>query len=231
MTNKKISLSSLLTIVSIGCTLMAGAFSLGYHFGVSKFDEPKIKCFQDRESLTRALSASKDSVAALKDTISRMCPCSNMADVYDIFDGHLHSKLDMGLSTSGGKTGWLQVINGEIRMDYPAGQNWGAMSITVGKSVPLSQRKGTDFSKYKSLVLELKGNEGFVVEIGLKDKDDDDRGLETKIPLTLKKDWTVYKIPLNKFQTADLTKLYAVTEFVFTEKAQTVYARKIQFTE
>jgi hypothetical protein len=216
---------------TIASAIVSAAFGLGYYFGVSKFDEEKIRCFLEREKLKSELSVSRDSIAVLKDSISHLCQCTDTANVYNVFDGHFNSGLDVGLATSGGQSGWLQVANGEIRMDYPSGQNWGAMFITEGKSVPLSKRKGKDFSKFKTLTLELKGSEGSVVEIGLKDSRDPDTGLETKIPLTLKKDWTIYKISLDKFKTADLKNLYVITEFVFAEKAQTVYARKIQFTE
>jgi hypothetical protein len=216
--------SLLFTITSV---LVGGAYYFGQDFGKSSCD----KCCRENDKLKQELSLSKDFITTLKDSINHLCQCPDTTEVYDIFVGHLSQGLDMGIATSGNKTGWLQVANGEIKMDYPSGQNWGTVFITVGKPAPLSKREKRDFSRYKTLLLELKGSEGSVVEIGLKDNRDADTGLETKIPLTLKEDWTSYQISLDKFLSADLKNLYTVIEFVFTEKAQTVYAKKIQFRE
>jgi hypothetical protein len=224
---KKFTISWALLWTIVVPTISA-IFSLGIYVGTSKFDKEKIRCFLDKEKLQTELSFSKDSITVLKDSINHLCQCDTNV-VYDVFDGHLHQGLDMGVATSGNQTGWVDVVNGEIRMNYPSGQSWGAMFITVGKPVPLSKRRGTDFSKYKTLEIELKGSEGSVVEIGLKDNTDEDSGLETKIALELKKDWVSHEISLNKFQTADLKRLNIVTEFVFAEKAQMVYVRKIRF--
>jgi hypothetical protein len=70
------------------------------------------------------------------------------------------------------------------------------------------------------------------VSIALKDDTDPDTGAETKILIqNLTTAWQTYTIPLSSFITADKTRLYAVTEFVFGPGTppETVYFRRIQY--
>lgn len=137
---------------------------------------------------------------------------------------------NMGVNTSEGRTDWVKVENGEIRMDYPNGQSWGAVFITVGASTQ-PPRPGKDFSQYHQLSLELRGQTGGEsVSIGVKDKDQKDDGTETVIPVSgLTTEWKTFTFPLSQFKGAHLDKLYVVTEFVFADTPATVYARNIQY--
>lgn len=139
---------------------------------------------------------------------------------------------DMGITTSHGVTGWVTDMGSYMRMAYPPGQAWGAVFITVGPPKP-PPRPGKNLSAYKSLVVELRGqNGGEDIWIGLKDNEDADDGTETKIPLLdLTPTWQTFTIPLSSFATAEKSRLYVVTEFVFEPgtPAETVYFRKIRF--
>lgn len=148
-----------------------------------------------------------------------------------LLDGKLGSGLNMGINTSEGITNWARMNGNELCMSYPDKQFWGAVFITVGKPTQ-PPRPSKDFSRYRSLVLELKGEKGGeTILIGFKDNQDPDDGSEAKLRLTLTKDWTQY--PINdlaqNFPTAEFKNLYIVTEFVFEDKPQTICARKIQF--
>jgi hypothetical protein len=147
-------------------------------------------------------------------------------------NGRLGSGLNMGVNTSGGRTDWVKASGNEMCMSYPSGQSWGAVFITMGKPTQ-PPRPSKDFSAYRKIVLELKGAKGGeAVLVGLKDNQDPDDGSEAKIRLNLTKDWGNYEIKLaENFHTADLKKLYVVTEFVFESQAQTVCVRKIQFAK
>jgi len=139
---------------------------------------------------------------------------------------------DMGVNTSDGRTDWVTDMNGYMRMIYPGGQSWGAVFITVGE--PTSrQRPGQDLSNYHVLSLELRGETGYEwVWIGIKDDTDYDDGRETKFPVYgLTTEWQTFMFPLPEFRTADLSRLYAVIEFVFesSTSAETVYFRNIQY--
>ncbi len=145
--------------------------------------------------------------------------------------GRLVSGYDMGVNTSGGRTDWVKMEDENSQcMAYPGNQSWGAVFITRGKPTP-QPRSSQDLSQYQTLSLELRGAKGGEsVLIGLKDNTDPDDGSETKIPVSnLTTDWKTFTIPLSKFDTADLSKLYVVTEFVFTANPQTVCFRNIEY--
>ncbi len=149
-----------------------------------------------------------------------------------VFDGgQFGSGYHLGVSSSGRLTGWATVSGGEMCMSYPPGQEWGAISITVGSSTQELPRPGRDLSEYSSLELEVRGvTGGESVEVGLKDSMDPDDGSETKILLRdLSQSWETHVLPLEQFVTADLTRLYVVTEFVFSTNPETVCVRRIRF--
>ena len=119
-------------------------------------------------------------------------------------------------------------------MSYPGGLDWGAVFITAGppKEPP---RAGQDLSAYNTLSLELRGATGTeCVRVGIKDNTDPDDGNETKITRCVSStDWETFTFPLSEFHTADLTRLYVVTEFVFeqedAQRQQTVDFRNIEY--
>lgn len=147
------------------------------------------------------------------------------------WDGRLNPNLSYGLVTSGGVSNWASVEDAELCMSYPADQEWGIFYITIG--TPISPpRPSADFSKYKKLVLELKGKQGGEeVKIAMKDKDDPDNGSEDKFPLTLTNEWKTYEIDIaNNFASADVKNLYVAASIEFGGAApQNVCVRKIYF--
>jgi len=153
----------------------------------------------------------------------------------DIYKGTaLTTGYNMGVNTSQGRTDWLiDSKQGFMKMVYPKGQQWGAVFITVGElQKDIKKRQIEDLSKFKYITVDLKGEVGGEsLEIGLKDNTDPDDGRETKIKISdLTTEWKTYQFELKKFETADLTRLYVVIEFVFTgDKAQTVYFRNIRY--
>ncbi|HMZ08819.1 MAG TPA: hypothetical protein PKL78_02165 [Anaerolineales bacterium] len=139
---------------------------------------------------------------------------------------------DMGVDTSGQLRNWVTDMHDSMCMNYPGNQGWGAVFITFGKSVPVDQRQTQDLSTYKTLSMELKGeNGGEYLSIGLKDKTDPDDGSERKYSVTVTNDWKAYTFPLSDFDTADATQLYVVTEFVFEPDtpAENVCFRNIEY--
>jgi hypothetical protein len=137
----------------------------------------------------------------------------------------------MGVDSSNGRTDWLSNLDSNMRMSYPADQSWGAVFITVG--TPTSPpRASKDMSSFQSISMQLKGEHGGEsIQIGLKDADDPDNGLETKLTINnLSTQWQTYTFPLSSFTTANLQKLYVVTEFVFSgSTAETIYFRNIAY--
>ena len=139
----------------------------------------------------------------------------------------------MGVASRPERTGWVGDMDGHICMDYPSDLDWGAVFITVGPSRSGYPRPGKDLSDYQRLSLELRGGSGGeVVSIGLKDDMDLDTGRESKVVVSgLTTDWETYTFDLDRFRTADLSRLYVVTEFVFEPGTlpETVCFRRIQY--
>ena len=148
---------------------------------------------------------------------------------FRVFDSQLSKGLDMGVDSSEQRRDWVTKSQGQIKMSYPSGQDWGAVFITVGKPKD-PPRPAKDLSAFRMLVMELKGESGGEqVEIGIKTNKQPDDGSEVKIPVRLTNTWQVFKFPLAKFD-VDLKNLYVVSEFVFTGgTAQTVYFRNISY--
>jgi hypothetical protein len=146
-------------------------------------------------------------------------------------NGRLTTGLNMGVNSSNKQTGWVTIIDSSICMSYPANQKWGAVFITVGQPTH-PPRPARNFLSYNQLVLELKGQRGGeTVLIGVKDNEDPDDGSESKIRLNLTNEWAEYRINLREnFKTAELNRLYVVTEFVFEDRPQNICARKIQYS-
>lgn len=148
----------------------------------------------------------------------------------------LASGYDMGINSSGGLTHWVTDMNGYMCMAYPPWQSWGAVFITFGPPTN-PPRPGQNLSAYRFLSLELRGTEGGEdVLVGIKDNLDPDNGSETKYAAaaqhSLTTNWQTYTWPLADFYTADLTRLYVVTEFVFEwvgSDTETVCFRNIKY--
>jgi len=138
---------------------------------------------------------------------------------------------NMGVNSSEGKTDWLKSEGEQLKMLYPHDQSWGAVFITVGtpKQPP---RPFRDLSAYNILTIEMKGGVGGErLGIGIKTNTQPDDGSETKVPVTLTSDWKPYQFRLDRFEGADLDKLYVVAEFVFSgSDAVTVFARNISYS-
>ncbi len=125
---------------------------------------------------------------------------------------------DMGVDSSNGQTDWVTDNDGHTCMAYPSGEDWGAEFLTFGEPTD-PPRSGQDLSGFQALSLELRTDaSGGSVWIGLKDSEDEDDGQETKLLLSdLTEEWQTYTFSLSNFETADLTSLYIVTEFVFDQ--------------
>ena len=147
-----------------------------------------------------------------------------------LFGAKLAAGFDMGVTSSERRTNWLKTEGDHLGMFYPPGESWGAVFITVGKPKQ-PPRPFRDFSAYKSLAIEMRGERGGEqLEIGIKTNTQSDDGSETKIPVTLSSDWKTYEFSLEKFDGTHPGKLYVVAEFVFSgSDAATVYVRNIRY--
>lgn len=147
-----------------------------------------------------------------------------------MLNGRLKLGLDYGADTSDRKDQWVSLENDLFCMSYPANQKWGVVFITIGRpSNP--PRQSEDFSNYKRLSIEMKGEfGGEKVEISIKDKQDPPDGSEDKSEVELTDQWKIYEFDiLSEFTTANLHDIYIVTEFVFGTEAQNICVKNISF--
>lgn len=154
----------------------------------------------------------------------------NPSGAHPIYRDKLSSGYDMGVNTSGGITTWVHGDSSGVCMDYPEGQEWGAVFITVGKPRK-PPRPSRDLSAFRRLSVEVRGGSGGEsVSIGVKDSSDPDDGSETKILVAgLTTTWTRYEWPLSTFTTADLHHVYVPVEFVFDGPTKRVCFREVSY--
>jgi hypothetical protein len=149
-------------------------------------------------------------------------------------NGKLSPGFDMGVDDNHHLQKWLTEDDDHLILSYPSGLAWGAVFVTRGK--PQNNKEDRliiNLSDYKTLIVEMRGGLGGErVEIGIKTNEQPDDGSETKFNTRLTTDWGSYPYPLSRFKYASPSRLYVVTEFVFSGgKAQTVLARTIRYTK
>ena len=170
---------------------------------------------------------------ALSDMLPGPAPATLTQRSYrDVYVNGSASGFVVGMDTSGQQRQWLTTTAGSLVLTYPANQQWGAMFITVGPTVPLGRRPSLDLSAYRSLVVDLRAAvDGQCVRIGIKDNSQPDNGSETTVQRCLAAQWSTITLPLNTFTSADLTHLYVVFEVLFTgSSSATVYVRNIRYS-
>jgi len=140
---------------------------------------------------------------------------------------------EISVDSSGQLRSWLVPQPSALRMNYPGGQTWGAVFVTVGPSVPAGNRPGQDLSRCSALLVDLSSpTQGAALSIGMKDSTDADDGSETKVRINPGASWTTYSIPMSSLGSLNAASVYVLIEFVFEngDPAQTVDFRNIRFT-
>ena len=109
--------------------------------------------------------------------------------------------------------------------------DWAAAMFVVD-TLGMYNRASKDFSDFKSIQLELKGEHGDeMIQLGLKDKFDPDDGTESRVDLQLTPNWETYTFDLRKnFPTADLKYLNMLAGFVaMNTKEMKFYIKNIRY--
>ncbi len=138
----------------------------------------------------------------------------------------------MDVLSSDGRRDWQKTNEAQTcyMIEYPDNQSWGVAFVTVGNPNQ-KDRAYKDFSGFQTLLVEMKSvTKPETVDIGLKSVGEKD-GTETKVPVEIIPEWKSYAIPLKQFTGTDLTRLWTVTEFVFTGNlGRRLDVRRIEFT-
>jgi hypothetical protein len=147
---------------------------------------------------------------------------------------NLSAGFDIGINTSAGLTNWLtpSPAEGDLKMVCPGGQTWCAMFITAGASLTTFPRPGLDLSMYQTMMVEVRGDPGTTIDVGIKDTTQPDDGTEAKVSLPVGSNWVTYAIPLSRFVGANLKKIYMPCEFVFAggTRPQTLHVNSITYS-
>ncbi len=139
--------------------------------------------------------------------------------------------IGLGLNTSNNRADWLSNDGTELIMQYPAGQAWGSVFLTVGTAVPPGNRPGRDMSACQNLVLEMMGDQG-TVNVGIKDTSQPDNGTEPTVPVQISGQWQTYTIPLSRLSPpTNLKAVYVLAELNFSgPQTQNLRVRSIVYT-
>ena len=126
--NKIIGISPELfwTILS---AIIIGAFFLGEYIGQTKFDKEKIDYYDQNSILDNQVKVLTAKIDSIKN--SHVNQPITTSDVF--INGRFSHGLNMGVNTSEGRTDWAKLSNNELNIQYPNGQAWGAVFITVGR--------------------------------------------------------------------------------------------------
>ena len=133
-------------------------------------------------------------------------PAFSNEDILNVLiNGKLRTGFNFAASASGFYGGWRNFEEDHIALNYPDNQlDWGFPYIIVGALNGRVNQK--DFSKYKKLVIEMKGVKGGeTIAIVMKDKLDLHDGSESRLQLTLTDEWKMYEFDIDQFETADKT--------------------------
>ena len=115
-------------------------------------------------------------------------------------------------------------------LTYPENSfDWGSPYFTIealnGRVTEM------DFTKYKNVILEMKGEKGGEeFALMMKDKYDLPDGKESRVNIIVTNTWKTYEVPLDLFETADKKIIDTPLGFVFLgSKGRTIHLRSIQF--
>lgn len=120
--------------------------------------------------------------------------------------------------------------DGALILNYPEKAfDWGSPFFAINA---LNNRVSEmDFTKYENVTLEMKGAlGGEQFALAMKDKFDLPDGSESRVNLTVSKEWESYKVPIEQFKSANKKIINTPLAFVFIgDEGRTIYVKSIQF--
>lgn len=162
----------------------------------------------------------------------RRVECSTTLNFVIFTQGTLSPGHDMGVDSSSGRGDWV-VTSEYLRFDYPAGECWGSVFLTVGEPVAEIPRPNFEnLSEFGWLAFDVRSEVGGeAIEVAVKDNLAPGDGTEPKVRVSgLQTEWRTVAIPLSHFEGMDLTRLYVPVSFNFVgTDAQTVFVRDIRY--
>ncbi|MFY0593109.1 hypothetical protein [Roseivirga sp.] len=125
---------------------------------------------------------------------------------------------------------FTSIMEKHFSMDFPA-MDWAVQYMYVGKG-SIEQLSTKDFSSYKNIRIEMKGNlGGEQIYFSIKDETNPTDGSEAKVLLEMTDDWKWYEIPLTEFEGTNLEKLFMPAAFIFENDAASVSVRNVEYVK
>lgn len=146
-----------------------------------------------------------------------------------------HADFQVGVDSQKRNHNWLSDNGGYLRMDWKGGELWGAVFITSGDARAdtdeciNNERDTLDLSMYNYLLIDMKGNTGSTVKVGIKDKCNRNDGRETKIQKQVTTNWQTYAFPLVDFRRSDTRMIHVVVEFVYGSSPAVIDVKNIRY--
>ena len=123
----------------------------------------------------------------------------------------------------------MQIDSNEIKIKYPTGLRYGTIQFTHSK-IKSHEVNSVDYSGYKTISLELKGElGGEKVSITFLDTDDLGDGSEVWVPLVLTDQWKTYQISLDKSPKTNFSALIQSPCLVLQKEALSFRIKIIEF--
>ena len=155
------------------------------------------------------------------------------ADAFEfvVFNGAIGNGLDLGIASSSGRTDWVDITGGEIRLHYPSGESWGSAFLVAGVVAPGPPHPDLDMSAFSCLELVLRSDAvRSEVHVGVKSSLAPDTQATSTYVLEVGQSWEHHIINLSAWDDAELSHLYVLTSLELqAHNAVNLYCKEIRF--
>ena len=210
--------------------------TLNLFFGGAFYEERITKLYDDLmaigETYTEMIKEdSMDFSADSKIEFENMSAIFSAPDILSVLrNGQLISGFNFGFGSSIAFNDWRNFEDNYTTFKYPNNVlEWGFPHIAV--SALNGRVNQMDFSKYNTLYVEMKGeNGGESFEVLIKDKFDPYDGSESRLQVTLTDQWEIYEFDIDQFETADKTIIQIPFGILFEgPKGRQIHIKTVQF--
>ena len=155
---------------------------------------------------------------------------SDTGDLQMLKNGKLVSGFNLTFVGSSGFTGWRGLENDFITLIYPENQlEWGSPYFEF--NTLKGRLNQLDATNYDKILVEMKGAVGGeTFDILVKDKYDSRDGTETRLQVSLTKQWKVYEYDIAQFKTLDKSMVRVPLAFVFEgPKGRKIHIKSLKY--
>jgi hypothetical protein len=155
---------------------------------------------------------------------------SNSEELAILINGQTTNGFNINFAASSSYSEWNRFEDNYITLNYPSNTlEWGNPYIEV--NALFGRVTHMDFSKYNTMLVEMKGAVGGeTFEVGAKDKYDLRDGSSTRLEISITDQWVTYEFDLAKIRTLDKNFVKVPLAIVFEgPKGRQVHIKTIKF--